>query len=111
MKNIVISLGKGYDYRNIKVWKYRNEPRTGAQIWGGAMTRCNGLIALGRRQFLKGGATAAAATLGGAAIPPDARATPALARVTYPSTKLANVKDLKIARSGPSRHSGRRGVP
>src|SRR4029077_18168275 len=26
----------------------------------------------------------------------DARATPALARVTYPSTRLANVKDLKV---------------
>ena len=60
------------------------------------MTSRNRLIALGRRQFLKGGATAAAATLGAAAIPRDARATPALARVTYPSTKLANVKDLKV---------------
>jgi arsenite oxidase small subunit len=59
------------------------------------MTSCNRLIALGRRQFLKGGATAAAATLGAAAIRRDARATPALARVTYPSTRLANVKNLK----------------
>ena len=33
------------------------------------MTSCNRLIALGRRQFLRGGATAAAATLGTAVIP------------------------------------------
>jgi arsenite oxidase small subunit len=59
------------------------------------MTSCNRLLALGRRQFLKGGATAAA-TLGAAAIPREAGATPALARITYPSTRLANVKDLKV---------------
>ena len=60
------------------------------------MTSCNRLVALGRRQFLKGGATAAAVSLGAAAIARDARGTPALARVTYPSTRLANVKDLKL---------------
>jgi len=60
------------------------------------MKSCNQLLALGRRQFLKGGATAAAATLAAGAISRDARATPALARVTYPSTRLANVKDLKV---------------
>jgi arsenite oxidase small subunit len=59
------------------------------------MTSCNRLLALGRRQFLKGGATAAA-TLGAAAIQREAGATPALARITYPSTGLANVKDLKV---------------
>ena len=34
--------------------------------------------------------------LRGATSIPSADATPALARITYPSTKLANVKDLKV---------------
>ena len=32
----------------------------------------------------------------GGMIPRPADATPALARITYPSTRLANVKDLKV---------------
>jgi arsenite oxidase small subunit len=56
---------------------------------------CNRVVALGRRQFLRGGATAAAATVAADMIPRRAAATPALARVSYPSTKLVNVKDLK----------------
>ena len=59
------------------------------------MKSCNELVGLGRRQFLRGGASAAAATVATGAMPRRADATPALARVTYPSTKLANVKDLK----------------
>jgi arsenite oxidase small subunit len=50
-------------------------------------------VELGRRQFLGGGAAAAVAA---GAMPRSAAATPALARITYPSTKLVNVKDLKI---------------
>ena len=53
-------------------------------------------VELGRRQFLKGGATAAAATVAAGAMPRRADATPALARITYPTALLANVKDLKI---------------
>jgi arsenite oxidase small subunit len=60
------------------------------------MESCNRLVELGRRQFLKSSATAAAATVAVGVIPQRADATPALARITYPSTKLANVKDLKI---------------
>jgi len=59
------------------------------------MTSCSRLVALGRRQFLKGGATVAVTTFAADAVSRDARATPVLARVTYPSTKLTNVKDPK----------------
>ena len=60
------------------------------------MESCNRLVKLGRRQFLRGGATTAAATVVAGIIPQRADATPALARITYPSTKLVNVKDLKV---------------
>lgn len=60
------------------------------------MKTCNRAVTLGRRQFLRGGATAAAATVAGSIAPRHAEATPALARITYPSTKLVNVKDLKV---------------
>ncbi len=52
-------------------------------------------VELGRRQFLRRGATAAAATVAAGVTPRQGSATPALARVSYPSRKLANVKDLK----------------
>ena len=60
------------------------------------MESCNRLVELGRRQILSGGASAASATVAAGIIPQHADATPALARITYPSTKLANVKDLKV---------------
>jgi arsenite oxidase small subunit len=60
------------------------------------MKSCNRLVELGRRQFLRGGATAAAATIATGAIAGRAEATPALARITYPSAKLANVSQLKV---------------
>jgi arsenite oxidase small subunit len=60
------------------------------------MKSCDRLVELGRRQFLRGGATAAAATIAIGAMPRQAAATPALARVTYPSTKLVNIKQLKV---------------
>lgn len=60
------------------------------------MTTCDRLVRLGRRQFLRGGATAAAATVAASAMAGRAQATPALARINYPSTKLANVNDLKV---------------
>ncbi len=60
------------------------------------MTACRKLVEVGRRQFLKGGGAAAvsAATLAGR--PREARATPALARVNYPSNRLANVGELEV---------------
>jgi arsenite oxidase small subunit len=61
------------------------------------MQGCRRLVEVGRRQFLKGGGTmaagAVAATVAGA---PRAKATPAPARVTYPSNRLANIADLAI---------------
>lgn len=56
----------------------------------------NRSIELGRRQFLRGGATATAAAVAAGAVPRSAEATPALARITYPSTKLVNIKALKL---------------
>jgi arsenite oxidase small subunit len=58
--------------------------------------RCRMLADVGRRQFLRGSGIAAAAVTAGAVAPAPAKATPALARVDYPSTRLANVKDLMV---------------
>lgn len=58
------------------------------------MARCRRLVELGRRQFLRGGAATAVA----AATLPRAEAKAAelaAARLAYPSTRLANVADLK----------------
>ncbi len=60
------------------------------------MKRCNRMIDIGRRHFLRGGATAAAAAVAAGAIPSTAEATPALARVSYPSKKIGNVRELKV---------------
>lgn len=62
------------------------------------MRACKQLVEVGRRQFLRGGgsvAVGAAAAIVGSREEAQA-ASPALARVTYPSTKLANIKDLKL---------------
>ena len=53
-------------------------------------------VELGRRQFLRGGATAAAAATAAGMIPRTAEATPALARITYPSVRLVNINQLKV---------------
>lgn len=61
------------------------------------MERCNKLVDVGRRQFLRGGALAAAATATAVALPTaQAKAAPGLALVDYPSNRLANVADLKM---------------
>jgi arsenite oxidase small subunit len=58
---------------------------------------CDRLVDIGRRQFLRGGATAAAAGVAAAVVPGrEAKAAPSLARVTYPSNRIGNVKDLKV---------------
>ncbi len=60
------------------------------------MERCSKLIDIGRRQFLRGGAFAAAGAVAGVTLPAvAAQAAPALALVEYPSNKLGNVADLK----------------
>jgi arsenite oxidase small subunit len=60
------------------------------------MRRCQNLIDVGRRQFLRGTGLAAAALAATPALVQDAKAAPPLARVVYPSKRLANVKDLKV---------------
>lgn len=60
------------------------------------MRKCDRLVDVGRRQFLRGGATVAVGGAAAAVMPAKAKATPAPARVDYPSTKLANVGDLKV---------------
>jgi arsenite oxidase small subunit len=57
--------------------------------------RCNALVDVGRRQFLKGGAFAAAGAAAVGTLGGTARAE-GLARVTYPSNRLANVSDLTV---------------
>lgn len=59
------------------------------------MKECDRLVALGRRQFLRG-SVATAAVVGIAAPAAGARAAPSLARVDYPAKRLANIKDLKV---------------
>jgi arsenite oxidase small subunit len=58
--------------------------------------KCSKLVDAGRRQFLRGGAVAAAGAAVAATVGAEAKAAPALARVDYPSTRLANLADLVI---------------
>ena len=58
------------------------------------MPKCDRLVDVGRRQFLRGSAVAAGAAAAAAA-PSGPAAAAVRARVDYPSTKLANVKDLR----------------
>jgi arsenite oxidase small subunit len=60
------------------------------------MKRCRNMVDTGRRQFLRGTGLAAAGLATAAAMPTEVKAKPSLARVTYPSNRLANVKDLKV---------------
>ncbi len=60
------------------------------------MKRCDKLVEVGRRQFLRGGlATAAALPMVGL-MAKEAKAASNGALLDYPSAKLANVKDLKV---------------
>ncbi|WP_299621859.1 arsenate reductase (azurin) small subunit [Pelagibius sp.] len=56
------------------------------------MPKCDRLVDVGRRQFLRGGAVAAAGAAA-ASVAPSAPAA-ARARVDYPSNRLANVSEL-----------------
>jgi arsenite oxidase small subunit len=57
---------------------------------------CQHKVDLGRRQFLRGSGVVAAASVATAVGATNAKADMPLARVNYPSQKLANVKDLKV---------------
>jgi arsenite oxidase small subunit len=58
------------------------------------MMRCRKLAEIGRRQFIRGGAFAAAGAAAAGALPQRANAAGS-ARVQYPSSRLANTADLK----------------
>jgi arsenite oxidase small subunit len=59
------------------------------------MKRCQQMVDVGRRQFLQGTGTAAAFAAATTVIPRRAEAAQALARVAYPSNRLASIADLK----------------
>ena len=58
--------------------------------------RCKNLVDVGRRQFLRGGALAAAGAAAATVTTAPAQAAPANAQVDYPSNRLANIADLKV---------------
>ena len=60
------------------------------------MKRCRSMVDLGRRQFLRGSAFAAAGVATVAALPAGSQAAPPPARVEYPSNRLANIADLVL---------------
>ena len=60
------------------------------------MDRCDRKVDVGRRWFLSGAGVAAVGAAAGAAIPGRAEAKTPLARVSYPSNRLANLSDLKL---------------
>jgi arsenite oxidase small subunit len=60
------------------------------------MKRCDKMVEVGRRQFLRGGFAAAAALPMAGLVTRDAKAASSGALLDYPSTKLGNVKDLKL---------------
>jgi len=60
------------------------------------MKRCDAMVDVGRRKFLAG-AGIAAASVAAASVPVSAaKAGPGPARVDYPSSRLANINDLKV---------------
>ncbi len=59
------------------------------------MKRCDRIVDIGRRQFLSGAGVAAAGAAAATVVPQKAAASPQLARLSYPSNRLANVSDLK----------------
>jgi arsenite oxidase small subunit len=60
------------------------------------MRRCERLVDVGRRQFLGRAGIAAAGAAAASVIPRSGKAAPAQARVDYPSSRLGNVRDLKV---------------
>ncbi|KAB0264382.1 arsenate reductase (azurin) small subunit [Microvirga brassicacearum] len=61
------------------------------------MKRCDLLVDLGRRRFLSGAGVAAAGVAASAVLPAnETKAAVPTARVTYPSTRLGNVNELKL---------------
>ncbi len=59
------------------------------------MKTCPTTVDVGRRNFLTGAGVAAAGAAAATIVPRQAEAGPQLARLSYPSNRLANVSDLK----------------
>ena len=59
------------------------------------MKTCPGMVDAGRRKFLTGAGIAAASAAAATVVPQRAEAGPHLARLSYPSNRLANIADLK----------------
>jgi arsenite oxidase small subunit len=60
------------------------------------MRRCDKFVNVGRRQFLRGAGFAAAGVAAASVMPVPAKAAAGQAVVAYPSSRLANVKELKV---------------
>lgn len=60
------------------------------------MSKCEGLVLAGRRQFLRGASFAVAGAAVTVVTPSPAKAAAPPARVTYPANWLANLKDLAV---------------
>jgi arsenite oxidase small subunit len=58
--------------------------------------KCNKLVDVGRRQFLRGGAMSAAGAAAATFIAPSQAKAQSLARVDYPANRLANLADLQV---------------
>jgi arsenite oxidase small subunit len=58
--------------------------------------KCNKLVDVGRRQFLRGSALSAVGVAAATVMAPAAAQAQALARVDYPVNRLGNVGDLKV---------------
>jgi arsenite oxidase small subunit len=57
--------------------------------------KCNKLVDVGRRQFLRGSAIGAVGAAAAVVVAPAAAQAQSLARLSYPSNRLANLADLK----------------
>jgi arsenite oxidase small subunit len=60
------------------------------------MRKCDRLVDVGRRQFLRGAGIAAAGVAAAGVMPAQAKASPGQALVNYPSNRLANLSDLVV---------------
>ncbi|MDR3495447.1 MAG: arsenate reductase (azurin) small subunit [Ancalomicrobiaceae bacterium] len=60
------------------------------------MKKCDGLVEAGRRQFLRTAGFSVAGVAAATVMPTPAKAATATARVAYPSSRLANLTELKL---------------
>jgi arsenite oxidase small subunit len=58
--------------------------------------KCSKLVDVGRRQFLRGGAIGAAGAAAATFVAPAPAQAQSLARLDYPSNRLANLSDLRV---------------